>query len=127
MQIKLDIGAVYAGIPDSVMEVRGLVTQDAINLLLIARPKQGDYAGKVVVFNMGQAVVEILDPKVKEHAEVIDRIKLIPPASVTLSSIDDAEYVPVVEAPALREEEPSAIIVPPPRPTNIVKIPRLPK
>jgi len=93
MQIKIDVGAVHAGIPDDICEIRGRVGQTGIALLLVARPKAGDFGGKVVVFNLGQALVEVLDPGIKEHAETIERIKSIPPASIGMSSIEDAEYV----------------------------------
>lgn len=97
MQIKIDIGAVMAGIPDAICEIRGQVGENVM-LLLVARPKTGDFAGKVVVFNLGHAAVDVLDPEIKEHAEVIEKIKRIPPASVSLSSIEDAEYIaPEVE------------------------------
>jgi hypothetical protein len=67
-------------------------------LLIVARPKLGDFAGKVVVVNVGNAVVEVFDPEIKEHAELIEKIKTLPPGSVSLSSIEDAEYVaPEVE------------------------------
>lgn len=104
MQIKIDIGNVVGGCPDEICEVRGQVTPQSMVLLIVARPKQGDYAGKVVVFNLGMAVVEVFDPEIKEHAELIEKIKTLPPASVSLSSVEDAEFV----APEL--PEPSRII-----------------
>jgi hypothetical protein len=94
MQIKIDIGAVQAGMPDDICEIRGHVTPQNLHLMLVARPRKGEFAGKVVLFNLGQANVQVLDPDIKDHVTLIEQIKLIPPASVELSSIGNAEFVP---------------------------------
>lgn len=93
MQIKIDIGAVEAGMPDDICEIRGHVTPQNLHLLLVARPRKGDFAGKVVVFNLGQANVTVLDPEIGVQAEAIEQIKMIPPASVELSSLKSAEFI----------------------------------
>jgi hypothetical protein len=104
MHIKIDIGAVEAGMPDDICEVRGHVTPQNLHLMLVARPRKGEFAGKVVVFNLGQANVQVLDPEIRDQAEAIEAIKGIPPASVELSSLKDAEFIPPPPA------EPSRII-----------------
>jgi hypothetical protein len=112
MQIKIDIGNVVGGCPDDICEVRGQVTPQSMVLLVIAKPKQGDYAGKVVVFNVGQAVVEVFDPEIAEHKELIEKIKTLPPASVSFSSIEDAEFVAPEPEKGKIIQAPSGIVTP---------------
>lgn len=96
MKLKIDAQVILANMPDDQIEVRGMLTQDGgITLFIVGYPREGNYKGKVVIFAVGQGMVDILDPDTEAGASELKLIKALPPMSISMSSLEDAQYEPI--------------------------------